>query len=129
MKAHIQRNKDKTTSRLYSDAVKAGNHVYLSGQVALNEKGELVGKNDIEAQTRQVMKNIQGLLVEVGASLEDVVKITVYLRKLEDRPSFHKIRSEFFGSVDKLPASTLVVVDSLANQDWLVEVDAIAVVD
>ncbi len=115
-----------TGGSMYSQAVKAGQVLYLSGQVAYDVKGQLVGKGDITAQTTQVFENMGALLRAAGMTFENVVKINIYLTDLGNRPAFHTVREKYFGS-DVLPASTLVVVKSLAHPDLLVEVEATAV--
>ncbi len=112
------------TWNLYSHAVAANGFLFISGQVALDEKGDLVGKGSIEAQTEQVMQNLKRILDAAGANFNDRVKITVHLIDFADRQAFHKIRRTYFG--ENLPASTLVMVKSLIDSDMLVEVEAIA---
>jgi len=111
------------TWNLYSHGVVANNFLFVSGQVALDEKGNVVGKGDIEVQTEQVMKNLEKILKTANATFEDVVKITVNLVNFADRQGFHKVKRKYFGK--SLPASTLVMVGSLIDKDLLVEVEAI----
>jgi len=110
----------------YSHAVKVGNTIYVSGQVALDRDGRLVGKGDIEAQAVQVFENLRAVLAAAGASLDDVVKLTTYATHFSYRPKITEVRSRYFQQV---PASTFVVVTSLADPDLLVEIEAIAVTD
>ena len=105
-------------------SVRAGNLVFVSGQVARNAQGELVGKDDIVAQTRQVIENIKSVLEAAGATLDDVVKVTVYITNIEHFPQIHQVRADYFKS--DYPASTLVVVKGLAHEDFLIEIEAIA---
>ena len=100
--------------------------IFVSGQVSLDAKGNTVGKGDIVLQTEQVLKNLQSVLEASGTSLAHVVKVTVFLRNMEHRNAVAEVRKCFFK--DNLPASTLVEVSKLAHQDWLVEIEAIAVV-
>jgi 2-iminobutanoate/2-iminopropanoate deaminase len=100
--------------------------IYVAGQVALDEKGGLVGKDDPEAQARQVFVNMKAVLEAAGASMDDVVKITMIIRNAADFPKIGAVRREFFK--DPYPASTAFVA-ALLNPDWLVEVEAVAVVD
>jgi reactive intermediate/imine deaminase len=109
---------------LYSHAVAAGGFLFISGQVALDEQGQVVGKGNIEIQTDQVMKNLQKILSAENATFDDIVKIRVNLVNLEDRQRFHLVRKRYFK--ESLPASTLVIVKSLVDKDLLVEVEAIA---
>jgi 2-iminobutanoate/2-iminopropanoate deaminase len=108
----------------YSDAVRSGNLLFLSGCVALDRDGSLVGAGDVVAQTRQVFANIGEVLAAAGAGFADVVKLTIYLTDIADRVHMSPIRREFFG--DWKPASTLVAVSALALPELLVEVEAVA---
>jgi len=99
--------------------------IFASGQVAEDSEGNTVGKGDIVLQTEQVLKNLQNVLEASGASLADVVKVTVFLRNMEHRNAVAEVRKRFFK--DNLPASTLVEVSKLAHQDWLIEIEAVAV--
>ena len=112
---------------MYSPAVRAGNTVYISGQVSFDREDRIVGKGDIEAQTRQVFENMKAVLEAAGGSMDDVVRINVYLTDLANRPGFHRVREEYFDK-DRLPASTLVIVKGLIDPDLLVEVEAVAVI-
>ena len=119
------------TPRGYTQVVTAsgGRTVYISGQVSANAKGEVVGKGDLKAQTAQVFGNLGIALAAAGAAPKDVVKITMFAVnfKTEDIPAIRDVRNAFFAGVEP-PASTLVGVTALANPDWLIEVEAIAVV-
>lgn len=103
--------------------------IYTAGQVAMDENGALVGAGDLAAQTTQVMHNIGRALTAAGASFADVVKITTYVvdYKPEHRAIIGKARSPFFANMPP-PASTLVGVAALAAPDWLIEIEAIAVI-
>lgn len=98
--------------------------IFVAGQVALDEQGQLV-QGDAEAQARQVMENMARVLAAAGATLDDVVKTTVFLTSLEDREAVGRVRREYFR--DPPPANTLLVVSSLANPGFLVEIEAVAV--
>lgn len=107
-------------------SVPAGRLVFVSGQVARDADGQLVGKGDIKAQTRKTLQNVQAVLAESGATMDDVVKVTVFVTDLADHfAAIHEVRSEFFKS--DYPASTLVEIKSLADKDMLIEIEAIAV--
>ncbi len=110
----------------YSDAVRAGNTVYVSGQASLDGTGRLVGAGDVVAQTRQVLDNMKLALAAAGATLDDVVKVTVYLRHCADRPRVNEVRQAYFGA--NRPASTLIGIGEFAIDGMLVEIDAVAVV-
>lgn len=110
----------------YSQAVKMGNLVFTAGQVAFDPKtGELVGTT-IEDQTRQVLKNVKAILERAGCTLQDVLKITVYLKRTSDFAGMNAVYKEFFG--DKPPARTTVQAE-IVNSKSLIEVDAVAGTD
>lgn len=113
-----------TTGGMYSQAVSSNGLLFIAGQVGLDKDGNLVGKGDITAQTEQVMKNLEATLKAAGCTFKNVIRISIFLLNLEDRPKFHEVRKRYFK--DHQPASTLLVVKSLANPDFLVEVEAIA---
>ena len=117
-----------TTGYFYSHAVRMGDLIFVAGQVARNPKGELVGKDDIRAQTRQVFENLKAVLEAAGSGLHRIGKLTVFTTSLDYRPVIHEIRSQVFGAVGHYPASTFAVVTSLADPDWLVEIEAVAAV-
>jgi reactive intermediate/imine deaminase len=100
--------------------------IYVAGQVALDQKGALVGKDDPEAQARQVFTNMKAVVEAAGASMDDVVKITMIIKNAPDFPKIGGVRREFFK--EPYPASTAFIAP-LLNPDWLVEVEAVAVVD
>lgn len=114
----------------YSQLVRitGGTTVYISGQVAWDENGELVGPGDFEAQTRQVFSNLVEALEAVGAKPQDLVKIGIYV--VDHDPDrlrvIRTIRDEAFGEITP-PASTLLGVDRLALPDLMIEVDGVAV--
>ncbi|HEV8615390.1 MAG TPA: RidA family protein [Methylomirabilota bacterium] len=109
----------------YTDAVVAGKTVYVSGQGALDDKGNLVGRGDVVAQTRKVLDNMKTALAAAGATLDDVVKVTVYLGNVDDRPKVNEVRKEYFK--DNKPASTLIEISRFAIDGMLIEIEAIAV--
>ena len=128
-KTILQSTKVGTPRGIMSQGVKvpAGHLVFVSGQVARNAQGETVGKGDIKAQTRQVLENIKAVLESAGATLDDVVKVGVFVTNLEEHFSqIHEVRAEFFKQ--DYPASTLVEVKALAQKDLLIEIEAIAVI-
>lgn len=111
----------------FSSGVRSGRLVFVAGQVAVDGEGKTVGKGDIGAQTRQVLTNIGKVLAAGGASFADVVKVTVFVTELENLAALQAVRPEFFS--EPYPASTLVKVAQLINPDWLVEIEAIAMVE
>ena len=104
--------------------------IHTAGQVSIDERGELVGPGDLAAQTAQAMRNIGLALTAAGASYADIVKITTYVvnYKPEHRAVIGKARAPFFANGTP-PASTLVGVTALALPEWLVEIEAVAVID
>ena len=111
-------------NRGFIPAIRAGNIVFISGQVGKDSAGSVVGP-DISSQSRQTFDNIKGILQLWEADLENIVKLTVFLTQTEDMDSFRKIRAEYFNA-PALPTSTLVVVSALAQPELKVEVEAIA---
>lgn len=112
--------------RGYSPAVRAGNLVYVSGQLGLDAQDKIVGAGDVRAQARQCFQNMEGVLRAMGAEMGQVVKITAFLTKLEDFAGYAEVRAQTFSG--NSPASSTVVVTALAVQGCLVEVEAVAVV-
>lgn len=100
--------------------------IFVSGQGAFTPDGKVRAKGDVGSQTEFAIKSIRKILREAGADLEDVVKVTVYLRRVEDRPIVAEVRKKYFKG--DFPASSLVGVE-LADKDMLVEIEAIAVCD
>ncbi|TMF77058.1 MAG: RidA family protein [Chloroflexi bacterium] len=108
----------------FSDAVVAGKTLYVSGLVATNERGEIVGKGDVVEQTRQIFRNLRRILDAAGAAPSDVAKVTIFMRDVAQRPLINPVRQEFFG--EHRPASTLVEVSRLVRDELLLEIEAIA---
>jgi len=98
--------------------------IFVAGQVSLDREGKLVGKDDVVVQTEQAFKNVRAVLKEGDCDLEDVVKLTVYVKRQEDFFKVTEVRKRILGK--NFPASTLVQVTSLAYPDLLVEVEATA---
>ena len=113
------------TDGSWVQAVQAGSILFISGQVAWDASGNVVGKGNFEAQAEQVFKNLSTLLQEAGYGFEHVCKITVFLTDMNDRPAFAAIRKKYFSGHP--PASTLVEISKLAGPDLKIEVEAIAV--
>lgn len=108
-----------------AQAKQIGNTIYVSGQVAINANGKLVGKGNIKAQTRQVFRNIKAVLTAAGAKMEHIIKINTYITDGSKFMEMLEARGDVFG--DNPPASTAVVVAGLAFPDLLIEVEAIAI--
>jgi len=103
-----------------------GKILYISGQIARNQAGEIVVVGDLEAQTRQVYENLSSVLKKQGATLADVVKQNVFMINLDQIEKFRKVRGEYM-SKERLPATTLVGVTGLAMKELLIEIEAVAV--
>jgi reactive intermediate/imine deaminase len=110
----------------FTDAVLAGGFLYVSGIVAVDGDGRLVGGDDVVAQTRQVFENMRAVLEAAGCGFEDVIKVTVFLTDVDDRARINPVRQEVFG--EARPASTLVEVPRLAVEGAKVEIECVAVV-
>lgn len=112
----------------YSSAVVAGKTIYLAGAVSGRDAaGNVIGRGDIEAQTIAVYENLKETLASAGATFADLTKITVFATKLEYRAKIGEIRARYISQPP--PASTFVVVASLADPDFLVEIEGVAVID
>ena len=109
----------------YTDAVRAGDLLFVSGIVPVDEEGLLVGGDDVVEQARAVFEAMRVVLAAAGARPQDVVKVTVFLTDVDDRPAINPIRQEFFGNAR--PASTLVEISRLAVPGAKIEVEAVAV--
>ena len=110
----------------FTDAVRAGELLFVSGIVAVDGDGRLVGRDDVVEQTRQVFRNMAEVLTAAGCDFTDVVKVTVFLTDIDDRPRINPVRKEVFG--DARPASTLVEISRLAVEGAKVEVECVALV-
>lgn len=113
----------------YSQAVKTsgGSFIFVSGQVALNQQGELVGEGDLRKQSEQVFENIRRALEEAGAAPAHIIKLVYYVVNLQpsDALMLRELRQSFLDQVHP-PASTMVGVTSLFDSRWLVEIEAVA---
>ena len=100
--------------------------VYISGQIAYDKDGKVVGAGDMKAQAEQVFKNLQTALAAAGATFSDVVKMNTYITDMDKAPAVREVRARYFG--ETTPASTLVQVVHLARPELMLEVEVIAVV-
>jgi len=117
----------KPTGYTHVVEVTGGRTIYVAGQIALDQAGAMVGKGDLKAQTQQVFENLKVALAASGATLDDVVKITVFMTDASDLQPFREVRDRYFTGAP--PASTLVQVVRLARPDLLIEIEAIAVAE
>ncbi|NOT74380.1 MAG: RidA family protein [Cyclobacteriaceae bacterium] len=112
----------------FSHVVVSGGTVYISGQVSVNTKGEVIGKGDLRTQLIQVFENLKTCLASAGLTFEDVIKTNYYVVncKPEDVVILREVRKNYINVDSNPPASTLVGVYSLVNPDFLVEIEMIA---
>lgn len=106
----------------YSRAVRVGAMVWVSGTLAADDQGRIVGKDDAYAQTRYALEKIERALREAGARMDDVVRTRMYVRRISDMDAIGQAHAEVFGAIR--PASTMVEVGVFANPDGLVEIEA-----
>ena len=111
-------------------ATRGGKTIHVSGQVGINANGEVIGKGDLKRQTEQAFENIKQSLAAAGATMDHVVKSTIFVVnfKPEMLPVIREVRSRYF-SREHPPASTLVGVTALAGPEWMIEIEATAVVE
>jgi 2-iminobutanoate/2-iminopropanoate deaminase len=113
----------------YSQGVKvtgAQALLFLAGQVAYDKDGAPMHRGDFKAQARECFKNLKALVEAQGGTIQSIVKLNTYVTDVRYRADLIPVREEFFGK--KGPASTLVAISSLAHPDYLIEIEAIAVV-
>ena len=109
-----------------SQAMRVGELLFVSGQAAISPEGELVGIGDFDAQAEQTFRNLERVLEAGGSGLDRVVKVTIFLTDVDDRPLINPLRQEAFGSAR--PASTLVEVSRLVLPEAKVEIECVALV-
>jgi len=107
----------------YSQAIKYKNFIFISGQIPIEPKTNEIVKGDISVQTKQVIENIKGILNKVGAELENIVKTTIYLKKLNDFEKMNYVYAQYFKNK---PARSVVIVSDLPK-NALIEMEAIAI--
>jgi len=114
---------------IYSEAVqvKGDDLLFISGITARDPKGDIVGKGNMKRQTEQVLENMKRILDSVGATFDNIVKVTVFVTDLSHFKEIHEVRARYFKK--DYPASTLVQVSRLVHEDMLIEIEAIAVLD
>ena len=110
----------------YSPGTKGGRLIYTAGQVAWDQNGNLVGVGDVRAQTIQVLKNIESILAEAGATMADVLKCNVFLPDIRD---FQDMNREFARAFSKEPPARTTVQAVLAEAEMLVEIEAVAYIE
>ncbi len=113
--------------RGYSHVVKDGSTIYVAGQVARDRDGKTVGVGDAKAQTEQVFKNLEAALAGAGGNLNHIVKTNIFMTHREDISAYREIKAKYLPDDDP-PVSTLVLCSGLADPDFRIEIEAIAVV-
>jgi 2-iminobutanoate/2-iminopropanoate deaminase len=103
-----------------------GRLVFISGLTARRADGTIAGVGDIEAQTRQVCENLKAAAEAAGGTIDDICRVDVYIRNMEQFDAIHRVRREYFR--EPLPASTMVEVVKMTHPDYLIEISAIAVI-
>jgi enamine deaminase RidA (YjgF/YER057c/UK114 family) len=106
---------------------KVENTLYIAGQVARDLEGNLVGKGDFETQARQVFTNLKNILEEAKGGIQNIVKMTTFLTHFDYIETYRKVRDEFIQ--EPFPPNTLLIVNSLAMAEYMIEVEAIATLD
>lgn len=108
----------------FSQGLIAGNMLFIAGQISVDKDWKVIGEGDIEAQTRQVYKNVSAVLAEAGATLDNLVMTTTYLTDLKYKDGFNTVRREYYKK--NPPTSTTVIVKDLAVKGCIIEIAAIA---
>lgn len=128
MKQQITSGKLRKPNGHFSQAIAIaaqGKLVFISGMTARVPDGSIAGLGNIEVQTRQVCENVKAAVEEAGGTLDDIVRVDVYVRNMEHFEQIHKVRREYFTGI--APASTMVEVTKFTSPDYLIEMNAIAV--
>jgi 2-iminobutanoate/2-iminopropanoate deaminase len=128
MKQQITSDKIRQPSGHFSQATvieARGKLVFISGMTARRADGSIAGVGDIEVQTRQVCENLKAAVEAAGGSMDDIVRVDVYVRNMEHFDAIHKVRREYFKA--PAPASTMVEICKMTSPDYLIEINAIAV--
>lgn len=110
----------------YSQCTRVGDLVFISGQVAWDATGQLVGRDDVVAQARRCFEGVRALVTAAGGTMDDVVKVSMFLTRISDAAALRGVREEFFRA--PYPAWTTVAVAALVQPELLIEVEAIAAV-
>jgi reactive intermediate/imine deaminase len=128
MKQQVTSDKIRQPSGHFSQATvieARGKLVFISGMTARRADGSIAGVGDIEVQTRQVCENLKAAVEAAGGKMDDIVRVDVYVRNMEHFDAIHKVRAQYFKP--PLPASTMVEVTKMTSPDYLIEINAIAV--
>jgi 2-iminobutanoate/2-iminopropanoate deaminase len=130
MKRQLETEQLSTPSGHFSQGVVApaqGRMVFISGMTARDNDGLVVGPGDIDKQTRQVCENLKRAMGAAGGTLDDIVRVDVFVRNIEHFDAIHRVRREYFSA--PAPASTMLEVSKMVSPEMLIEINAIAMVD
>jgi len=128
-KQQISSDRIRQPSGHFSQAIAVeakGRLVFLSGMTARRPDGTIAGIGDIEAQTRQVCENLKSAIEAAGGTLDDICRVDVYVRNMEHFDKIHKVRREYFKQ--PAPASTMVEIAKMTSPEYLIEINAIALI-
>ena len=128
MKQQVTSDKIRQPSGHFSQATvieARGKLVFISGMTSRRADGTIAGIGDIEVQTRQVCENLKAAVEAAGGTMDDIVRVDVYVRNMEHFDQIHKVRREYFKA--PAPASTMVEICKMTSPDYLIEINAIAV--
>ncbi len=128
-KRQLQSDKIRQPSGHFSQAIEIeakGRLVFISGMTSRRADGTIAGIGDVEAQTRQVCENLKSAVEAAGGTMDDICRVDVYVRNMEHFDKIHKVRREYFKA--PAPASTMVEVTKMTSPDYLIEINAIAVI-
>ena len=129
-KVQIRSDKLRQPSGVFSHATAIeakGRLVFISGMTARQLDGSMAGVGDIEVQTRQVCENLKAAVEAAGGTMDDICRVDVYVRNMEHFDQIHKVRREYFKP--PAPASTMVEIVKMTSPDYLIEINAIAVIE
>ena len=129
-KKQIQSDKIRQPSGHFSQAIAVeakGKLVFISGMTSRRADGTIAGIGDIEAQTRQVCENIKAAVEAAGGTMDDICRVDVYVRNMEHFQAIHDVRKQYFKP--PLPASTMVEITKMTSPEYLIEINAIAVLE
>ena len=129
MKKQITSDKIRQPTGHFSQATMTearGKLVFISGMTSRRADGSIAGIGDIEAQTKQVCENLKSAVEAAGGNMDDIVRVDVYVRNMEHFDKIHKVRREYFKA--PAPASTMVEICKMTSPDYLIEINAIAVI-
>src|ERR1700676_1182842 len=127
-KQQIRSDKLRQPSGVFSHATAieaTGRLVFISGMTSRRADGTIAGVGDIEAQTRQVCQNVKAAVEAAGGTMDDICRVDVYVRNMEHFEKIHKVRREYFKA--PAPASTMVEITKMTSPEYLIEINAIAV--